>query len=257
MQSNRVWASVTLAAIVVAIGVNYLVGASSGGEGPSVGEVSDKYETLVTPASYAFSIWGLIYTGLVAFGVYQVLPAQRDNPRFRAVRPWVVANMLFNAAWIVVFTAEKITLSTLIIAGMLLTLVFIHGGLEIGRRTVPPAEIWTARVPFSIYFGWITVATIVNVAISLLNAGWDGGGIRSEMWALALLAMGLTIGVFLHARFRNAWFLLTLAWAFGGIAVKQAGVDLVPGAATMAAFAALLAILARWVPALSPVNSGS
>ena len=247
MRTDRLWAAAVAGTLLVTIAVNYLVGATSV-VGPTNAEISARYPTLLTPAGYAFSIWGVIYAGLIAFAIYQFLPAQLGNPRFRRVRPFVVFNFLLNSAWIFFFTLEMMLLSLLAMGGLLVTLILIHGRLEIGRERVPPAEIWTTRIPFSIYFGWVTAASIINVAIAMLAVGWEGGGLRSETWALLLLATALTIGVFIHARFRNAWFLLALAWAFGGIAVKQAGVDLVPGAAVMAAFAALLAVGAQWVP---------
>lgn len=247
MISDRTWAVATLGAIVAAIAVNYLVGAPSADE-PSVGEVSANYETLVTPAGYAFAIWGLIYAGLISFGIFQVLPTQRDNPRFRYLRPLVLANCFLNGAWIFAFTNQWITLSTALIAGLLLTLVYIHHGVQIGRQPVAKAEVWTTWIPFSIYFGWVTAATIVNVAIALLNAGWDGTNISSERYALFLLGIALSIGVIMFKRFRNGWFVLTLAWALVAIAVKQIETPLVAGGAVMAAFAALLTIVTSRIP---------
>jgi hypothetical protein len=249
MNTNRVWAVALVVTLGLTIAVNYLVGATSA-VGPTNGEISARYPTLLTPAGFAFSIWGVIYLGLISFAVYQVLPAQQDNPRFRRIRPYVVFNLLFNCAWIFLFTLELMWLSVVAMAGILVTLVLIHQGLEIGRVRVPPAEIWAARIPFSIYFGWVTAAAIINVTIALLAAGYDGGDLGSERWALLLLATALTIGVFLHARFRNRWFLLTLAWAFFGIAQNQAEVPLVMGGAYLAAFAALLTLVSRWVPTL-------
>jgi hypothetical protein len=252
-QRDRLWAGLTLGTILLTIGINYLVGASTV-IGPTNAEISARYPTLLTPAGYAFSIWGLIYIGLVAFGVYQLLPAQLGNPRFRRIRPYVVLNALLNCAWIFAFTFERIILSTGIILGLLLTLILIHRGLEIGRTYVPRVETWTTRGPFSIYFGWLTLATIINVAIALLSVGWDGGGVASETWALLLVAVGLAIGLIIHARFRNGWYLITLAWGFGGIAVGQSGVLLVHGGALMAALAALLTVVISPIHAPRPVR---
>ncbi len=249
MRTDRLWAVGVGVTLILTIAVNYLVGATSA-VGPSNAEISARYPTLLTPAGFAFSIWGIIYAGLMAFAVYQFLPAQLDNPRLRRVRPYVVVNLVFNSAWIFLFTLERMLLSVGAMAGILVTLMLIHRGLEIGRVRVPPAEIWTARIPFSIYFGWVTAAAIINVTIALLATGYDGGALASERWALLLLATGLTIGVFLHARFRNRWFLLTLAWAFLGIAQNQPEVPLVMGGAYLAAFAALLTLVSRWVPTL-------
>ena len=121
-----------------------------------------------------FSIWGLIYLGLIAYAIFQALPSQRENPRLRATGWWIVLGGLANSAWIFLWHYEQFPLTLVAMLVLLVTLIMTYLGLGSGRTSVPPAERWLARLPFSIYLGWITVATVANVTSSagLPAMGW-------------------------------------------------------------------------------------
>ncbi|MGI8544914.1 MAG: tryptophan-rich sensory protein, partial [Aridibacter sp.] len=121
----------------------------------TTGELAEKYTTDITPVGYAFSIWGLIYLGLIAFSIYQALPTQTDNYLFKKIRSVYVVNCIANCAWIYAWHYEHIPLSGLIMLILLGTLVYINIVLV---KAESAAEIITTKVPFNIYFGWITVA---------------------------------------------------------------------------------------------------
>jgi translocator protein len=214
--------------------------------GRDTGEISDMFPVLFTPAGYVFSIWGIIYLGLGAFIIYQALPSQRNNPRFQKVGYWFVANALLNALWIVLWHNLLITLSMVVMLGILVTLIVIYQRLETGRnRQVSSAEKWFARVPFSIYFGWISVATIANASIMLYNLGWRGEPLNEPVWTVLVIAVATAIGIFMILQRREVAFPLVLVWAFFGIYVKQT-VQLVEITALAAAFlVALILIIDR------------
>ena len=215
--------------------MNYLSNAGFFG-GKTNADISNKYHTLVTPAGYAFAIWGLIFLGLLAFAVYQALPAQRTNPRFRAIGWWVVLNAFCNAIWSPLFNNERIGLALMIILVMLASLAVIEQNL-LARPHTPilpvdpdatlpewaasPVETWLARIPFSIYFGWLTVATIVNVAVYLKATDFDLLDLSESMWAIAVLIVGLAIGAIVFNRFRSVAYILVFAWAYVAISVEQ------------------------------------
>ncbi len=232
--------------------MNYLSQAVPFG-GQTNGQVSDKYHTDFTPAGYAFSIWGVIYLGLAAFAVYQALPSQRENPRFRSVGLLVVLNALLNCLWLVAFQNEFFITSVLIILGMTFTALGINLGLRLGARETPQdealvkpvsaAETWIARVPFAIYFGWLTVATIANVSVWLLADGWSGWGLSAQTWAEVMIVAGLLIGVFTFIRIRSYAYLLVFVWAFAAIAAEQQGNDSVPMVAGAAVVGALIVLI--------------
>lgn len=212
----------TLLAIMGMIAMTIIAQVSDLG-GKPIDEVSDGSFTLITPVDWAFSIWGLIYAGLFAFAIYQVLPSQRDNPRFRRASGWIIINALANILWYpaAYWQTWNSGLSVLLIVLMLYTLLEINRAFEIRYTSVSTAEVLLARAPFAIYFGWITVATAVSVASYLTYNGWDGAGITVDMWAVIILAVSLLIAIFTYFRVTNFFYLLTIAWGFAGIAVAQ------------------------------------
>lgn len=135
MQNDKLRQFLVVFSIISLIVMNYLSNAGVFG-GQTNGQVSDKYHTLITPAGYAFSIWGLIFLGLLAFAVYQALPSQRSNPRLRAVGWLVVLNAFCNAIWSPLFNNEQIGLALLVILVMLVSLVVIEHRL-LARPDVP------------------------------------------------------------------------------------------------------------------------
>ncbi len=228
--------------IITMIVMNYLSNAGAFG-GQTNGEISDKYHTLITPAGYAFSIWGVIFLGLLAFAIYQGLGSQQTNPRFRAIGWWVVLNAFCNAVWSPLFNNEKIGIALLVILVMLASLVMIEQRLLESRHqpllatdpnaTMPEAkasvaETWLARVPFSIYFGWVTVATILNVAVYLKSTDFSLVGLNEQTWAVAILIVGLLVGAVVFNRYRSITYILVFAWAYAAIAVEQEGVGRIP-----------------------------
>ena len=90
-------------AVIVSIAGTIIVNALANTlpiNGQNTGEVSDRFQVYFVPAAYVFSIWGLIYIGLIVFAIFQALPAQRENPRMRSIGWWVVLGGLANSAWI-------------------------------------------------------------------------------------------------------------------------------------------------------------
>lgn len=191
-------------------------------------DVSRKYQTLITPAGYAFSIWGLIFLGLLAFAVFQALPSQRENPRFRAAGPWVILNAFCNAIWSPIFNNQQIGLALVVILVMFISLLRVMDTLRIGREMVRNRETWLARVPFSIYFGWLTVATILNVTVYFKATEFDLSMLPENGWAVSVLIVAFLVGVFLFNRYRSAAYILVFAWAYAAIATEQKHIAFVP-----------------------------
>ncbi|MCY7360318.1 MAG: tryptophan-rich sensory protein [Rudanella sp.] len=191
-------------------------------------DVSRKYQTLITPAGYAFAIWGVIFLGLLVFAVYQALPSQRENPRFRAAGPWVILNVFCNAIWSPIFNIQQIGLALVVILVMFVSLLLVMDRLRVGREMVRKRETWLARVPFSIYFGWLTVATVLNVTVFFKATEFDLSMLPENGWAVAVLIIAFMVGIFLFNRYRSAAYILVFAWAYAAIAMAQKGVPYVP-----------------------------
>lgn len=187
----------------------------------STGEISDGFPVRFTPAGYVFSIWGLIYLGLLIYAVYQALPRQRTNPRLRAIGWPFILSCLANSSWIFAWHYGLYALSLLIMLVVLGSLIVIYARLYPSFSAVSNAQRWTTHLPFRIYLGWITVATIANTTIVLYALGWQGAPLGADDWAAFLIFVGTLIGLFFALRLRDVAYTLVLVWAFAGIYVKQ------------------------------------
>jgi len=206
---------VTLATITINILANALPI-----NGLNTGQVSDSFSVYFVPAGYVFSIWGIIYIGLIAYAIYQALPAQKDNPRMQASGWWVVLGGLANSIWIFLWHYQQFvaTLGAMLI--LLATLIAVYLRLRAGQKKVSSAEAWMARVPFSIYLGWITVATVANISDVLDFVGWNRFGLSEATWMVIILGAVLVIAGLMNFLRRDVAYTLVILWALIGIAVK-------------------------------------
>lgn len=237
---------VNLATVIVALVVNGLANALPL-NGQSTGALSDKFKVFFVPAGYVFAIWGVIYIALIAFTIYQLLPGQRDNPRLARIG-WLFAfSNLANAAWLFTWHYELLPLSVVVMLSLLLSLIAIYVRLDIGRARVTTIEKWCVDIPFSIYLGWISVATIANITDLLYAWKWDGFGIAPELWAAVMLVVASALALVMTWTRRDLAYLLVIIWSFVGIAIKQSAVPIVANTAwTMTAFVVLLISLSVW-----------
>jgi hypothetical protein len=226
MRKDLIRQIVNVLAVILTITINILANALPI-NGQNTGEISDSFQVFFVPAGYVFAIWGLIYIGLLAFAVYQALPAQRENPRLRKIGYWFLLSCLANSVWIFMWHYNLFPLSLLVMLVLLASLLVIYLRLDVGRTRVSTTERWCVNNVFSVYLGWITVATVANVTDVLHDLGWNGFGIAPETWAVIMLIVAAALGVVMALTRRDVAYLLVLAWAFAGIGVKQAAVPLV------------------------------
>jgi translocator protein len=212
--------------------------------GQETGAISDRFAIYFVPAGYVFSIWGLIYLGLIAYAIFQALPAQRENPRLRSIGWLFVLSSIANIAWIFLWHYEVFPATVPVMLVLLGSLIAIYLRLGTGRTPVSRAETWLVRVPFSIYLGWITVATVANATQLLFFLGWNGGAIGPQAWTVIMLAVATVIAWLMAITRRDVAYLLVLVWAFIGIASKHAGTPVVSAAAWVASV--LVAAAAIW-----------
>lgn len=214
--------------------------------GQSTGEISDRFPSLFTPAGYVFSIWGVIYLGLLAYTVFQALPTQRANPSLRAIGwPYVLSGVA-NSVWIFLWHYNQFALSLVVMLALLGSLIVIYMRLNPWRPAASASERWTTHIPFSIYLGWITVATVANVATVLLDSGWEGGFLPSFAWSLVMIAVATLIGLYFAMIKHDAAYVAVLVWSFVGIAVKQNATPPVVYGAVVAAIVLAVAAGVGW-----------
>lgn len=207
-------------ALAATIFVNYLSNALPI-NGLTPGEISDSFPVRFTPAGYVFSIWSIIYLGLIAYAIYQALPSQRANPRLRTIGWSFVLSCVANSSWIFAWHYGLYPLSLLVMFVLLGALITIYTRLYPAYPIASTAERWTTHIPFRIYLGWVTVATIANTTIVLYNWGWQGAPLTAETWAALLIYIAAVIGFFFALRLRDVAYTLVLVWAFVGIYVEQ------------------------------------
>jgi translocator protein len=212
--------------------------------GRSTGAISDGFKVFFVPAGYVFAIWGVIYLGLIAFAVFQALPSQAANPRLKRIGWLFALSCLANCLWLVCWHYGLLALSVLVMLALLGLLIAIYLRAETGKTKVSLAETWGVRVPFSVYLGWITVATIANITDLLWSVGWTGFGLDPQFWAVIMLVVGFAIAATVAVTRGDVAYMLVIVWAFAGIGVKQAGAPLVSTAAwVMTALAAGMCVL--------------
>lgn len=216
--SSRRWGVVAL--FVITVFVNYASSTFLFGD-QDTGDVSDQYRTLFTPADYAFAIWGLIYLALGAYVVYQAFFARADQRVYEQVAPWLMVNLLANSLWLPTFQYEQIALSVVFMLVILGSLVQVYILLT-KDTTLPARERAWVRVPFSLYLGWISVATITNLAVFVKYSGWQIPDASEATWVVIMAVVGALLAVILARAARDGVYPLVFAWAYVAIAVKQA-----------------------------------
>jgi hypothetical protein len=192
--------------------------------GVNTGGVSDSYPNLFAPAGLTFAIWGVIYLLLLGYTLYQVGLFQEDSSASKAAlldRIGVIFSIssVANAAWIFSWHYHLIPLSMLLMVVILVCLILINQ--TINSEELSAREKLFVRPPFSVYWGWITVATIANATTLLVSVGWGGFGISEPAWAAIIISVGLLIGVATMLKNRNIAYGLVLIWAYVGILIKH------------------------------------
>lgn len=227
---NKAMRWVNLVAVIATVVVNGLANALPL-NGQGTGEISDRFQVYFVPAGYVFSIWGLIYLALIGYATFQALPAQRENPRLRRIGTLFAASSVANIAWIFLWHYERFEPTLVAMVTLLISLIAIYLRLNIGRSRVPAAERWLLHLPFSIYLGWITVATVANVTSLLDYLSWGGWGIAPEVWGVIMLVAAGAIATAVSFTRGDVAYMLVIVWAFAGIGVKQSETAVVAGTA--------------------------
>jgi len=221
--SGKILKSANIIFYILTIVINSLAGGTTLIGGKLTATISDSNPTLVTPAGYVFSIWGIIYILLGAFVIYQALPS-RSNRGFTERIGWLfVLSSIINVVWIFFWQFEYLAVSVVLIFLLLATLIAIYVRLGVGKSKVGLDDRLAVHLPFSVYLGWITVASIANVATALVSLNWDGAGITAEIWAIFVVAVALVITALMLITRRDIAYSLVIIWALVGIAAKQSG----------------------------------
>jgi len=186
--------------------------------GVTTGQVSEMYPNLFAPAPITFSIWGVIYLLLACFTVYQIF-SRSNASLLNKVGLYFSLSSLLNLLWVFAWHYDAILLSMVLMVLLLLCLIMINS--IIGREELSTKEKFFIKLPFSIYFGWITVATIANATTLLVSWKWRGFGLEESTWAILIILVGMLIGLITTIRKKDIAYGLVIVWAYIGILIKH------------------------------------
>lgn len=194
----------------------------------TTGEVSDFYPNLFAPAGVAFSIWRVIYLLLAAYTIYQFDLFKKKDRIFskdliEKIGIFFSISSITNTAWIFAWHYNSIGMSLILIAIILVCLIFIN--LKLNKANLVTREKLFLKLPFSIYFGWITIAAIANTVIFLSSIGWNWFGIPESVWTILVLLLTLLIGGIVIFKKQDFAYGLSIIWAFIGILIRHTSED--------------------------------
>lgn len=195
--------------------------------GYNTGELSDLYPNLFVPAGLTFSVWGVIYLFLLLFTVYQTGVFSKlsvnEESRFTRISGLFMISCLANVGWILSWHYRHLLLSVLVMLLLLAVLGFIY----VYTRSIENSSFKTKvfiSAPFSLYFGWITVASIANITALLVDAGWNRWGISEEVWTCGMILAATLITVLVQKAYKDLVFSGVVIWAVLGIAIRHQGI---------------------------------
>ncbi len=245
-QGQLVLAVLNVIGFIGVVAVNALANALPLG-GKTTGQLSDQYPNLFVPSGLTFSIWGVIYLLLaiyVTFGLIQSIRMPAQSMSFmRSIGFLFIVTCVANAAWIFCWHYEVLPLSLLFMVILLGTLAAIYLRLNVGRSAAGPAEKYFVHLPMSVYFGWITVATIANVTALLVAYKWNRFGLSQQFWAIVMIAIGAALALLMLFQRKDIFYALVVDWAVLGILLRRAGEERTSAQGVIVASIVCLAVL--------------
>jgi len=191
----------------------------------TTGELSDLYPNLFVPAGLTFAIWGLIYVLLGIFAIYPLIPSVRRDAQkvdfVQRIGPLFFISCLANIGWIFAWHYKIVPLSLVLMLILFGSLLAIYLRLNIGKSEAPKAEKYLVHLPFSVYLGWITIATIANATALLVNINWNAWGLGEQFWAVAVIIVGIAIALSVLFTRKDIFYGLVVDWALLGILLKR------------------------------------
>jgi len=239
---------VMISAVIAVVGS--FIGSGAAGGTPiqdAAGGALAADATTIAPAGPAFSIWSVIYVGLIAYAIWQLLPRQRSAPRQRVLGYPIAVTLLLNAAWILSIQFGALALSVPIIVVLLAALIYTFF-LTLRTRPTGVVEAVVADGTVGLYLGWVCVATAANITAFLVDAGFTGWGIPRDAWSVAVVVVAGAVGVLLAVRGRGRLApAASLGWGLAWVAVARLGGEPYSIATGVAAIVAVVVVIVTTV----------
>lgn len=222
-------------------------------------QTSAKYDTVFAPAGITFSIWGIIYLALIAFSIYHLYAAffkannDYTNLITNSLGVLFIVNNVATAFWLLAWLNEELLISVILMLIQLVSLILIHIRINAHHKSSKFSSQLFTHFPLSIYFGWISIATIANISAYLKSINWTGG-ISESLWVIILIAIAALITLFMVLIRKNIPFGLVVLWALYGIVLKRQQVSAIEYESVIqASFAAFLVVFIALIIRLSKV----
>lgn len=225
----------------------------------NVGEISNSFENYFTPAGITFAVWGYLYLVLIAYGIYQALPAQRERMIHRRVGGWVALGCAASTVWPIVFAGVglfgtpsfqilPLWVSVVVISILTIALAVATRRLAAMNDVLTSADRWLVALPILSYLAWASVATVANVTTLLQGLGWNGGS-NAPIWSMVMIVVAtlIVVGVIFDARSRLGafGFAAVFLWALAGIYLGNSAKSALVGTTALAAMA-VVALFYAW-----------
>ena len=220
---KKVFAIVNVLSVILVLLVNGF-SQSQRWNNTTIGEISNKYDNLFTPAGYAFAIWGLIFLMLIAYSLFQIRRAffsKKESPFIEQTGWWFAIGNVCNAAWVVAFTYEYVGLSVIIMLGLLISLLQIIRNTNMERWDAPIEVIAFVWWPICIYSGWIAVATIANFSAYFASIELTGGEFTQILWTMIMITIAVLLNMFMVWLRNLREFALVAVWALIAIYMRH------------------------------------
>ena len=193
--------------------------------GKNTGQLSDNIPNLFVPSGITFAIWGVIYLLLILFAIYQARDFFKkekiEMPYLTKITPFFILASAANILWIFLWHYEQVALSLIAMLILLISLIAIYIKLNVGQQQLSLKEKMFIHIPFSVYLGWITVATIANITAWLVIISWDGFGISDVTWTIIVLCVATLLTLIILYKRRDIAYSLVIIWALLGIVIKR------------------------------------
>lgn len=191
--------------------------------GLNTGQVSSFYPNTFVPAGFTFSIWGVIYILLLSYTIaytYYTLK-QYQYPKvyafIEAINVYFLVTCILNMTWMIAWHYLQIELSVLIMLLFLLSLIQLFLKSSTRVQDLTSTQRFLLHIPFMVYLGWISVATIANITALLVAYHWNGFGLHPVYWSAAMICIAVLLAWYLLYQFKVIAFSLVIAWALWGI----------------------------------------
>jgi len=224
---SRIFQFTNSIALILTVAINYL---SNTGffEGQTMSSISERYTNFFTPEGYAFSIWGLIYLGLLGFVIYYgpfTKSSEEKNRIINNTGVWFIISCFANSLWIVCWLNDKLQLSLLLMILLLISLLkIITLNYDIMRSSDLRSRIFFS-IPFSIYAGWVSVALIANAAAYLKKIEWNGFGVSETYWTITMIIIASAIHLYMIWKKNMNAFAIVAVWALVAIAIANNNIN--------------------------------